>query len=110
MQQLDKRSSSKELDELSRLKNVGPAFRKDLSLLGIKTISQLAKQDPDELYIRLQVITSAYHDPCVWDVFAAIVHEAKTGEKIPWWKFTPVRKQRQKNNSFVHRYKDCQGR
>lgn len=82
-------------DELSRLRNVGPAVRKDLSLLGITSVRQLAEQNPDELYARLQVITDSHQDPCVWDVFAAIVHEAKTGERLDWWKFTAQRKQRQ---------------
>ncbi len=73
--------------------NVGPATFKDLEILGINTIKQLAKADPNELYARLQQLTDQRHDPCVWDVFAAIIHEAKTGEKTPWWQWTPVRKQ-----------------
>ena len=74
--------------------NVGPATLKDLTLLGITTLTQLAQADPDELYERLQLITGCKHDPCVWDVFAAIIHEAQTGEKRPWWHWTPIRKAR----------------
>jgi hypothetical protein len=88
-----------ELDELSCLRNVGPAVRHDLESLGINSVRQLAEQDPEELYIRLAVKTGSHQDPCVWDVFAAIVHEAKTGEKLDWWKFTPARKQRQKKEA-----------
>lgn len=43
--------------ELFTLKNVGPAVYKDLTLLGIKSIKELAKEDPDDLYIQLQQIT-----------------------------------------------------
>jgi Pathogenicity locus len=75
-------------NELPTLMNVGPATYKDLEILGISSIQQLSKADPDELYTRLQKLTGQRHDPCVWDVFAAIVHEAKTGKKTPWWQWT----------------------
>ena len=81
-------------NELRSLMNVGPATHKDLTLLGITTIDQLAQANPDELYERLQKITGKSHDPCVWDVFAAIIHEANTGEKTPWWRWTSMRKAR----------------
>lgn len=79
---------------LLSLRNVGPATLKDLELLGITTVESLAHADPDELYQRLQKITKQRHDPCVWDVFAAIIHEARTGEKTDWYEWTPVRKKR----------------
>ena len=77
---------------LASLRNVGPATLRDLDLLEIQTVSDLAKADPDKLYAQLQVKTGTTHDPCVRDVFAAIIHEAKTGEKTPWWHWTPLRK------------------
>jgi nucleotidyltransferase/DNA polymerase involved in DNA repair len=89
---MKKRSTEK--SELLSLANVGPATYKDLTLLGINTIAQLAQANPDELYERLQKITGSVHDPCVWDVFAAIIHEAKTGKKMPWWHWSEVRKRR----------------
>jgi nucleotidyltransferase/DNA polymerase involved in DNA repair len=84
-------------NELLTLMNVGKATYKDLEILGIRSIDQLSKADPDELYSRLQQVTGHTHDPCVWDVFAAIIHEAKTGEKTPWWQWTAVRKKRKLN-------------
>ncbi len=83
-------------NELATLKNVGQATLKDLAILEIHSIEELAQQDPDELYDRIQRLTGQRHDPCVWDVFAAIIHEAKTGEKTPWWQWTKVRKSRAK--------------
>ena len=80
--------------ELLSLKNVGKETFKDLEILEITSIRQLSTADPDELYARLQALTGQKHDPCVWDVFAAIIHEAKTGEKTPWWQWTKVRKNR----------------
>ena len=75
--------------------NVGKATLQDLHLLNIQTIEQLSKANPDELYTRLEAITKKHHDPCMWDVFAAIIHEARTGQKSPWWNWTAVRKQKQ---------------
>jgi hypothetical protein len=86
-------------NELFSLMNVGPATYKDLEILGITSIQQLSKEDPDELYARIQQVTGHRHDPCVWDVFAAIIHEAKTGEKTSWWRWTLVRKRKKQNEN-----------
>lgn len=85
----------KTTSELSDLMNVGKATLQDLYLLNIKTIEQLALADPDDLYTKIETITEKHHDPCVWDVFAAIIHEARTGQKTRWWEWTAVRKQKQ---------------
>lgn len=78
--------------ELYSLKNVGKATFEDLQKLGIDSIDELSKAVPDNLYQRIQQITGTAHDPCVWDVFAAIIHEAKTGEKTNWWEWSKMRK------------------
>ena len=87
-----KNNSHEGKSELLYLKNVGPAAQRDLNLLGIYHVAELKNKDPQEMYERLQRITGNRHDPCVWDVFAAVVHEANTGEKLPWWHWTPIRK------------------
>ncbi len=81
--------------ELLQLHNVGKATLQDLQLLGIDSIEALKRANADTLYRRIQEITGQKHDPCVWDVFAAIIHEAQTGEKQPWWQWTQLRKSRQ---------------
>lgn len=83
---------------LASLRNVGPATLKDLEILGITSLEQLAHANPTELYQRLQKITATKHDPCVWDVFAAIIHEAKTGQKTNWFEWTSLRKKTSINN------------
>jgi len=83
----------KEKNELLSLKNVGPAVLKDLEVLGICKIAQLRSETADHLYKELQKRTGIKQDPCMWDVFAAIIHEAKTGEKLPWWHWTKIRKE-----------------
>ena len=85
-------------NELQSLMNVGPATACDLKILGIERIDQLKDETPDNLYEKLQEITQKKHDPCMWDVFAAIIHEAQTGEKLPWWHWSPIRKK--KTSSF----------
>jgi DNA transformation protein len=82
-------------DELLQLRNIGKAMRGDFELLGIRTVAQLARSDADKLYARIQKLTGTRHDPCVWDTYAAAIHQAKTGEALPWWDFTKVRKARE---------------
>lgn len=88
-------------DPLARLRNIGPAMRADLALLGIETLEQLAASEPDALYLALARRTGQRQDPCVWDTFAAAIHQARTGEARDWWSFTPLRKQRQAAGQFV---------
>lgn len=82
-------------------KNIGKATLEDLERLGIKSVQQLADADPDELYLSLQELTGIKQDSCVWDVFMAIIHEASTGIKQPWWAWTPIRKKRQAVGMFL---------
>ena len=86
--------------DIMRLKNIGNAIRADLNLLGVRTVGELAVRDADTLYSDLCIATGTRHDPCVHDIFAAAIHQAQTGEALPWWDFTPARKARQKAGSF----------
>jgi hypothetical protein len=85
-------SKQKASDELSGLRNIGKAMRQDFELLGIKSVQQLSRCNADTLYAKIQSPTTTRHDPCVWDTYAAAIHQAKTGEALPWWEFTKVRK------------------
>lgn len=87
-------------DELRTLRNIGPAMRADLERLGVKSVAQLARRDADRLYQQLAQVTGRRPDPCVWDTFAAAIHQARTGEALPWWHFTRERKRRQAEGSF----------
>lgn len=73
--------------------NVGPATEGDLRLLGIDTPAALAGQDAYALYERLCAITGVRHDPCVIDVFLAIVDFMQGAPPRPWWDYTEARKQ-----------------
>lgn len=91
--------------ELDQLRNIGKAMLKDFELLGIASVTQLACCNPDQLYANIQSITGSRHDPCVWDTFAAAIHQAKTGEALSWWEFTKLRKARQANQNFAQPWK-----
>ena len=75
------------VDPFKSLRDVGPAARADLAVLGITNLEQLVASDPDHLYVELQARTARRHDPCVWDVFAA----ALAGEDSPLRPTTRVR-------------------
>ncbi|PPQ37505.1 Pathogenicity locus [Rhodoblastus acidophilus] len=85
---------------LEQLRNVGKAALADFSRLGVTNVRQLAEQDADALYVRLMRETGRRHDPCVHDLFAAAIHQARTGEALNWWVFSPARKARQAAGAF----------
>lgn len=100
-----RRTRKNSTDELSRLRNIGKAMRKDFELLGISSVRQLARCDADKLYGKIQELTGTRHDPCVWDTYAAAIHQAKSGEALPWWDFTHVRKEREARGTWLRKQK-----
>lgn len=58
-------------------------------MLGIHTVSELARQEPRALYERLCAVTGHRHDPCCEDVFSAAVAQARDpdlpAEQADWW-------------------------
>lgn len=87
---------------LKDLKNVGKATLQDLNILGIHSVDELIHHEATQLFEQLEKLTGQRQDPCVWDVFAAIIHEAKTGEPTSWWEWTPQRKILQKTGKLTH--------
>jgi hypothetical protein len=80
---------------LQQIPNVGPKMAGDLLKLGVTRLEDAAGRDPDEMYHELCAIDAKRHDPCVRDVFAAVVSYAGGGPARPWWEFTPERKARE---------------
>ena len=80
--------------DLTGLPNVGPAIARLLSQLGIEGPDDLIGSDPDEMYDRLCKQLGKRLDPCVRDVFQAVIHFSEGGPPRPWWEFTPDRKAR----------------
>jgi hypothetical protein len=82
--------------QLRELISVGPAVEHDFHLLGIRSVPQLAKQEPQKLYSRLERLTGKHQDPCVLDVFHAAVAQAcdprLPAQKCQWWYWSRKRK------------------
>lgn len=81
---------------LQSLMNVGPSIERDLTGLGIRTVAQLATEEAEDLFQRLERQCQRRIDPCVYDTFRAVIHEARTGEKTPWFAWTEERKRRER--------------
>jgi len=80
---------------LRSLMNVGAAVERDLEGLGIRSVRELAASEAGDLFRRLERRSGARVDPCMYDTFRAVIHEAKTGEKTPWFAWTAERKRRE---------------
>ena len=80
---------------LQNIPNVGPKMAAELIKLGVTRLEGAAGRDPDEMYHQLCAVDARRHDPCVRDVFAAVVSRAEGGPVRPWWEFTPERKDRE---------------
>lgn len=82
--------------ELGDLISIGPAMLRDFERLGVRSVSQLANQDPRRMYQRLGRIVGQKQDPCVLDTFCAAVAQAKNpklaAEKCQWWWWSRKRK------------------
>ena len=82
--------------QLAELISIGPAMLRDFEMLGIRSVAQLAKQDPQKMYDRLNRKTGQRQDPCVLDTFCAAVAQARNprlpAEKCEWWYWSRKRK------------------
>jgi hypothetical protein len=85
---------------LEDLISIGPAMLRDFEMLGIRSVAQLARQNPQRMYARLNRIAGQRQDPCVLDVFCAAVAQARNprlpAERCQWWYWSKRRKQRGK--------------
>jgi hypothetical protein len=83
--------------QLGDLISIGPAMLRDFALLGIRSVAQLARQNPQRMYQRLNHAMGTRQDPCVLDTFCAAVAQAKNprleAEKCQWWYWSRKRKQ-----------------
>lgn len=90
----DARSTERRLGDLI---SIGPAMLRDFELLGVRSVAQLARQNPQRMYIQLERATGQRQDPCVLDTFCAAVAQARNprlaAEKCQWWWWSKMRKQ-----------------
>jgi hypothetical protein len=83
--------------QLGDLISVGPAMVRDFELLGIRSVAQLGRQNPQRMYEKLGRVAGQHQDICVLDVFCAAVAQARNprlpAEKCQWWYWSEKRKQ-----------------
>ena len=89
-----RRTLSTSPDRLENIPNIGKSIAADLRGLGILTPQQLVARDPLTTYLALGGTMGKRHDPCVFYTLLAARHYLRSGESVPWWKFTEEGKQR----------------
>jgi len=81
---------------LDDLVSVGPAMVRDFALLGIHSVAQLSRRNPERMYEKLCKVTGQTQDLCCLDVFRAAVAQARNphlpAEKCEWWDWSRLRK------------------
>jgi hypothetical protein len=86
--------------KLSDLISIGPAMLRDFQILGVRTVSQLARRNPERLYESLCRLAPEHQDICCLDVFRAAVAQARDpqlpAEQCQWWYWSRSRKRRDK--------------
>ena len=82
--------------QLSDLVSIGPAMLRDFELLGVHTVAQLARRNPEKMYEQLCQVTGKAQDICCLDVFRAAVAQAKDPnlpfKQRQWWHWSRKRK------------------
>jgi predicted RecB family nuclease len=84
--------------ELKDLDGIGPAMLGDFDKLGITSVKELARRNPETLYEQLCAATRQRQDICVLDVFRCAVAQARN-PRLPaaqksWWYWSRIRKQK----------------
>ena len=81
---------------LQDLVSIGPNMLRDLKLLRIRSVSQLARKNPRQMYRDLCRLKGQPQDICCLDVFTAAVAQAKDAElpveQRQWWYWSRKRK------------------
>jgi hypothetical protein len=86
--------------KLSDLISVGPAMVRDFEILGVHSVLQLARRNPQRLYESLCRVAPQHQDICCLDVFRTAVAQARDPhlpvEQCQWWYWSRERKRSQK--------------
>jgi hypothetical protein len=83
---------------------------RDFELLGIRSVAQLARQNPQRMYEKLGRVARQHQDICVLDTFCAAVAQAKNPRlpagKCQWWYWSKKRKQGSKEGRTSRNYSE----
>jgi len=81
---------------LEDLVSVGSAMVRDFNMLGVHSVAQLSRRNPERMYEKLGEITGQSLDICCLDVLRAAVAQARDPklppEQCQWWYWSKRRK------------------
>lgn len=81
--------------DLQIIPGVGPKTAEDLWNLGIRSIKDLQREEPEELYRRLCLLQNQPVDRCMLYVFRCAIyyatHDQHEPELLKWWNWTDGR-------------------
>jgi predicted RecB family nuclease len=81
---------------LGDLISIGPATIRDFKLVGVNSVAELARQNPEKLFAKLSRVNGQRPDICVLDTFRAGVAQARNprlpAEQCKWWYWSRRRK------------------
>ncbi len=91
---------TKDARKLADLISIGPAMLRDFEILGVRSVAELARQDPERMYERLGRVARQHQDICVLDTFRSAVAQARDprlpAEQCQWWWWSEQRKTEKK--------------
>jgi mannosidase alpha-like ER degradation enhancer 2 len=77
------------MDDLQQAPGIGPSLARDLRDLGVRSLTDLRRRDPERLYARLNRLRGVRQDPCVLYAFRCATYFARTSRPRPdllkWW-------------------------
>ena len=78
-------------DELEQIPGVGKSIARDLRQIGITSVKQLKRRNPEKLYQRLCDFRASPVDRCMLYVLRCAVYYASSSDPDPellkWWKW-----------------------
>jgi len=84
-----KSGNSAATGDLQSIPGVGPSIAEDLRDLGYSRVSDLQKEDPEQMYLALIKLRGLHQDRCVLYVFRCAVYFAGNEKHDPdllkWW-------------------------
>jgi len=85
------RARDRRKPDLTSIPGVGPSIARNLSNIGIQTVSDLKGRNPEQLFDRSNEYAGKVQDRCLLYVFRCAVYYAETDEgqrekeKLKWW-------------------------
>jgi nucleotidyltransferase/DNA polymerase involved in DNA repair len=73
---------------LEEIPGIGPKMAADLNDLGVQSVNDLRRKNPEILYAQLTKLRGCLIDRCVLYVFRCAVYYAQDGrdpKKLKWW-------------------------